>query len=42
MNAVNFVDRHTYDFETQVWPLAARKRVGLVAMKVFGGDWGGR
>jgi aryl-alcohol dehydrogenase-like predicted oxidoreductase len=38
MNAVNFVDRYTYDFETKVWPLAARKNVGLVAMKVFGGQ----
>jgi uncharacterized protein len=40
MNAVNFVDRHTYDFETKVWPLAAKKNVGLVAMKVFGGQQG--
>jgi uncharacterized protein len=40
MNAVNFVDRHTYDFETKVWPLAAQKKVGLVAMKVYGGSWG--
>jgi aryl-alcohol dehydrogenase-like predicted oxidoreductase len=40
MNAVNFVDRHTYDFETQVWPLAAKKKIGLVAMKVFGGASG--
>jgi aryl-alcohol dehydrogenase-like predicted oxidoreductase len=38
MNAVNFVDRHTYDFETKVWPLAAQKKVGLVAMKVYGGQ----
>lgn len=37
MNAVNFADRHTYAFEEKVWPTAAQKRVGLVAMKVFGG-----
>ena len=38
MNATNFVDRHTYNFEEQVLPLAARKKIGLVAMKVFGGQ----
>jgi predicted aldo/keto reductase-like oxidoreductase len=37
MCAVNFVDRHTYDFENRVWPTAAKKNLGLVAMKVFGG-----
>lgn len=37
MNAVNFADRYTYGFEERVWPVAARKGVGLVAMKVFGG-----
>ena len=37
MNSVNFVDCHTYNFEEKVWPLAARRNVGLVAMKVFGG-----
>ena len=40
MNAVNFVDRHTYDFETKVWPVAAKKNIGLVAMKVYGGQRG--
>lgn len=40
MNAVNFADRHTYDFEGRIWPEAARRNIGLVAMKVFGGaDW---
>lgn len=40
MCAVNFADRNTYDFEGRVFPIAARKNVGLVAMKVFGGaDW---
>jgi hypothetical protein len=46
--ALNFVDRHTYNFEEQVLPLARRHNVGLVAMKVFGGpdpesgSWGTR
>ncbi len=40
MNAVNFVDRNTYNFETKVWPVAAGKNVGLVAMKIFGGSLG--
>ncbi|MBN2477366.1 MAG: aldo/keto reductase [Pirellulales bacterium] len=34
---LNFVDRHTYDFEEQVLPLARKHNVGVVAMKVFGG-----
>ncbi|HIC05288.1 MAG TPA: aldo/keto reductase [Nitrospirales bacterium] len=38
MNATNFVDRHTYNFEEQVLPIAAKKKIGLVAMKVFGGQ----
>jgi predicted aldo/keto reductase-like oxidoreductase len=37
MNAVNVVDRHTYAFEDVVWPLARKKKVGLAAMKVYGG-----
>jgi aryl-alcohol dehydrogenase-like predicted oxidoreductase len=37
MNAVNIVDRHTYAFEDTVWPLARKKKIGLVAMKVYGG-----
>ena len=37
LNAVNFVDRHTYNFEEQVWPAAAHANIGLIAMKVFGG-----
>jgi aryl-alcohol dehydrogenase-like predicted oxidoreductase len=37
MNAINVVDRHTYAFEDLVWPLAREKKVGLAAMKVFGG-----
>jgi predicted aldo/keto reductase-like oxidoreductase len=34
---VNFVDRHTYAFEEKVLPLARKHKVGVVAMKVFGG-----
>jgi aryl-alcohol dehydrogenase-like predicted oxidoreductase len=37
MNAVSLVARHIYDFEGKVWPKAAKKGVGLAAMKVFGG-----
>jgi aryl-alcohol dehydrogenase-like predicted oxidoreductase len=37
MNAVNFVVRHTYDFEHKVWSRARHMNVGLVAMKVLGG-----
>lgn len=37
LNAVNLVSRHIYDFEGQVWPAAAAKGIGLLAMKVFGG-----
>jgi aryl-alcohol dehydrogenase-like predicted oxidoreductase len=37
MNAVSLVARHVYDFESKVWPLAAEKKVGLAAMKVYGG-----
>ena len=37
LNVVNFVDRHTYNFEEQVWPVAVRANIGLIAMKVFGG-----
>jgi hypothetical protein len=37
MNAVSLVARHIYDFEGKVWPEAAKKGVGLAAMKVFGG-----
>ncbi len=38
LNAVNFADRHTYNFEQQVWPLARDQGIGLIAMKVFGGQ----
>ena len=37
LNAVNFVDRHTYNFEERVWLAATQANIGLIAMKVFGG-----
>lgn len=37
MVAMNFVDRHTYQFETEVLPLAIKQGAGVAAMKVFGG-----
>ncbi len=37
---LNFVDRHTYDFEQRVLPLARKHNVGVVAMKVYGGATG--
>ncbi len=37
LNAVNFVDHQTYNFEELVWPVAHRLHLGLIAMKVFGG-----
>lgn len=46
--AVNFVDRHTYNFEQRVLPIARKHQTGIVAMKVFGGpdpasgSWGTR
>lgn len=38
MNAVNFVSRHIYNFEERVWPEARKQNIGLVAMKVLGGQ----
>jgi uncharacterized protein len=40
MNAVNFVNQHTYDFEHKVWARALEKNIGLVSMKVLGGAKG--
>jgi len=37
MTVINFVDRHTYNFEENVLPAARKNNVGVVAMKVFGG-----
>jgi uncharacterized protein len=38
LNVVNFADRHTYNFEERVWTIANRLNLGLIAMKVFGGE----
>ena len=37
LTVINFVDRHTYNFEEKVLPVARKHNVGIVAMKVFGG-----
>ncbi len=41
MVAMNFVDRHTYAFETKVLPVAREHGLGIACMKVFGGMKGG-
>lgn len=46
MVALNFADRHTYNFEETVLPIAREHHAGIVAMKVYGapspktGSWG--
>jgi len=42
LTVVNFVDRYTYNFEEKVLPVARKHKVGVVAMKVFGGAKGGK
>jgi len=37
LTAVSIVARHIYGFEHEVWPMAAERGIGLLAMKVFGG-----
>jgi aryl-alcohol dehydrogenase-like predicted oxidoreductase len=37
MPAMNFVDRHTYNFEEKVLPAARKHKTAVVAMKVLGG-----
>ncbi len=37
MPAMNFVDQHTYGYETKVLPEARKQKAGIVAMKVLGG-----
>jgi len=41
MPAVNFVVKHSYNFEDRVWAPAKKKKLGLIAMKILGGpaDW---
>ena len=41
MFVVNFVDRHTYNFEGKVIPVARKHNAGIVAMKVLGGSAAG-
>ena len=41
MFVVNFVDRHTYNFEEKVIPAARKHNAGIVAMKVLGGSASG-
>jgi predicted aldo/keto reductase-like oxidoreductase len=41
MMAMNFVDRHTYGFESKVLPAAREQNMGIICMKVFGGIRGG-
>ena len=41
MVAMNFVDLHTYGFETKVLPLARERGLGIACMKVYGGMQGG-
>ncbi len=38
LNASNFVDQTTYNFEERVWTLAAERQIGMIAMKVYGGE----
>lgn len=40
MNALNFADRNTYDFEGLVLPAARKQGTAIVAMKVLGGAVG--
>lgn len=42
MNALNFADRHNYDFEGLVLPAAKQQGTAVVAMKVLGGAIGWR
>lgn len=37
LTIINFADRYTYHFESEVLPLARKHHAGIVAMKVFGG-----
>jgi aryl-alcohol dehydrogenase-like predicted oxidoreductase len=41
MVAMNFADRHVYNFEEKVLPAAHKHGCGIVCMKVFGGVTGG-
>jgi hypothetical protein len=41
MVAMNFVDRHTYNFEEEVLPVARKHNCAIVCMKVYAGASGG-
>ncbi|MGQ9607942.1 MAG: aldo/keto reductase [bacterium] len=40
MPVINFVDKHTYNFESVVLPEAAKHKAGVAAMKILGGAVG--
>ena len=40
MTVLNFVDRHTYNFENILLPEAKKRKAGIAAMKVLGGAVG--
>ncbi len=40
MSAVNYIDRHIYNFEETVFAEAAERGMGVVAMKILGGAQG--
>lgn len=40
MSAVNYIDRHIYNFEETVFSEAAERGMGIVAMKILGGAQG--
>ena len=40
MSAVNYIDRHIYNFEETVFAEAAERGMGIVAMKILGGAKG--
>ena len=42
LTAANLVTRHSYGFESAVWPEAEKRGIALLAMKVFGGVADGR
>lgn len=41
MTVMNFVDRHIYNFEERIVPIARKHNTGIVAMKVLAGAQGG-
>ena len=37
LTVINFIDRHTYNHEGELIPVARKHGTGVIAMKVFGG-----